>query len=720
MANTGATATTAGSSYYSATYNLSFSDLAYGCGVKIDGKDKFIVSNRSKDDLQQLGKLGSQTAVLYGGLGNSIQFEVNGAKKDIRIEPVGVIVLGIDGLRQDVLYATGEEQVHDLSASYFIPPANLKGMCDILGGRFNYDSCDDTGWENKHIKIPNVTAIFPSVTLASWASIFTGKMPGPAEDVVDAQGNVITPRGTGILGNEFFGRDLLFGAPHETTFNNPTGLITFDSGAFQGYDAFPRPIGLKYKEFFVPYQNWWSDKKEPVFRFNSADEQDPGRSPQNDRRLLAPDTVFETISAMPGVKKYFDEKGGDPVVVSYSHYSRGAYWVTWDATLSNGESMTMDRASRVKFGDYLSGKYGTLEYLNMRNNVPFSALTVWYLPGLDHEAHLEGMGIYKSYFQTVTDDHIRIIVKTLKELGEFDNKIFMIVADHGHTAMPEKIVDPDSEQLTEVFAKCELDLNMKSEKKRAMERNLNNNLHIWELGDYLKIVGEFVEQVSSQLVENKVLAPKEITKLFIDPATGQPPRNGAVEKEEDANIIAALNGPMAHVYVKGSNWSATPNIDRVLEVAEIFRVALQGAKGGDSPLPIFPTGIAEKFGYKIGRLSNSIDEILVRDGGIYKVYTVSDAAVSLQDINSLSSEYIDAVNRIVNMNNISRSGDIVLLMQDGTSGNKLDRYTTGVACKSWHGSLSRSDSYVPFIFAYPGGNNAEIENILKKDTCMLK
>ena len=45
-----------------------------------------------------------------------------------------------------------------------------------------------------------------------------------------------------------------------------------------------------------------------------------------------------------------------------------------------------------------------------------------------------------------------------------------------------------------------------------------------------------------------------------------------------------------------------------------------------------------------------------------------------------------------------------------------DRYTTGVSCKSWHGSLNPSDSYVPFIFAYPGGNKIEIEQILKADS----
>lgn len=60
-----------------------------------------------------------------------------------------------------------------------------------------------------------------------------------------------------------------------------------------------------------------------------------------------------------------------------------------------------------------------------------------------------------------------------------------------------------------------------------------------------------------------------------------------------------------------------------------------------------------------------------------------------------------------------RSGDIVLLMDFDTD-NSAQRFTTGVSCRSWHGSLNRSDSYVPFIISYPGGNRYEVENILKK------
>lgn len=82
-----------------------------------------------------------------------------------------------------------------------------------------------------------------------------------------------------------------------------------------------------------------------------------------------------------------------------------------------------------------------------------------------------------------------------------------------------------------------------------------------------------------------------------------------------------------------------------------------------------------------------------------------------------SNKYIDAFNRITGMNHVKRSGDIVLIMKDETGDvNQPDptanRYTTGVACKSWHGSLNRSDSYVPLILSYPGGNTSEIKTII--------
>ncbi|HDL20933.1 MAG TPA: hypothetical protein ENH30_06620 [Nitrospirae bacterium] len=64
------------------------------------------------------------------------------------------------------------------------------------------------------------------------------------------------------------------------------------------------------------------------------------------------------------------------------------------------------------------------------------------------------------------------------------------------------------------------------------------------------------------------------------------------------------------------------------------------------------------------------------------------------------------------MNNPDRSGDIILIFKDFTDDDAINRYTSGTACKSWHGSLNPSDSYVPLILAYPGGNKAEIESVM--------
>ena len=698
----GQTATPAGADYYPAQHDLTFNPAISGCSVKVNNKLKFVVSNLSKTDLQNRNSLPSDTEVVYGGIGGRERVVLGGAKLEVPIEPVGVIVLGIDGLRQDVLYPAELDAVQD-GGKYRVDIGSLSGLKQVLAG---YDQPTE---KKTYVMLPKVTAIFPSVTLASWASIFTGRMPGPANDVVDAQGNVTISRGTGILGNEFFARDIAFGVPHEKTINNPRGLITFDSGASQGYDAFSKPQGLYYKEFFIPYQFSWDNVIAPVFRFDSNDPADPGRSPQNDPRLLVPQTVFENIGEMPGVKKYFDSKGGNPVVVSYSHYSRGAYWVTWDTPFPWGESNTMDKASTNKFIDYLQRNYATIPYTTwLRNKTPFSALTVWYLPGLDHQAHIKGMDTYKSYFQNTTDGYIKSVVSTLKGLDEFDNKIFIIVADHGTTAMPMQIANPDNGQLVDSYATCNINLNMKSEKKQAMEKNLNNNLHIWELSEVMRTIGE------RGWANYKVLAPAQISALFKD-KSGTELSYGATADINKANVVAALNGPMAHIYLRGITGWQDKNVDilKLSSLAGFLKVVLMQSGAA----------LNETEKGRFNNLLSSIDVILVRDGGVYKIFkgVISDAAgnitgpdVQIIDANVFNSgKYVTAMKRIEGMNNVDRSGDIVLVMKDDTADSANNRYTTGVACKSWHGSLSPSDSYVPFVVSYPGGNKYEIKPFIE-------
>ena len=519
------------------------------------------------------------------------------------------------------------------------------------------------------------------------------------------------PNETGITGNEFFARDSNLMVPSLFNTTNP-GMITFDGGAFKGFDEYGiLNNGLYDPNFLIPKQKSW-DKSA-----NTAGK------PQND--LLRPQavTVFETISAMQQIKNVFDnDKKGDPVVVAYSHYARGAYWLTWQEVAPVGsEASILDNASWSQLDKYLNGtifdngKYLTGSTLTgkKRNNVPFSALTVWYLPGLDHQAHFAGMGAYKEYFTTKTDPLISQIVTRLKNLGEFNNKIFIIVADHGHTAMP------DSSQMTYTQTKKDEDGNIQSQKKwngyndckLNLEMNkenvkypeiANNNLHIWELANLFNVFPS-----PDQTKPFKILVPKEIKGAV----------KSATTDINEANIIAALNGPMAHIYVKGTDWKSDPDPQQINLVVSLLYSSLENG--------VTATGrLKELLDKHLQRLTGSIDKILMRRtlSGPYEVVTsVTEdlegnfAAITTALSSLESADKVKAELRVSGLNNKDRSGDIILIMKDTTTGEAKDRYTTGVACKSWHGSMNPSDSYVPLIVAYPGGSKSTIDAVLTKD-----
>jgi hypothetical protein len=714
--------------YYAAKCPLDFHPTTDGkCLVTVDtegGKEKFILSNLSKAVLEDRNTVDDDTAVLYGSIGNTVQVEINGAKKELPIEPVGVMVLAIDGLRQDVLYPAGEQQVYPsgMQSPYYIEPDRLKGLCDIFGGKRGWLSCDPDGWENRHIRLQSVTAIFPSITLASWASIFTGMMPGTT---LDSNGNNIG--GTGILGNEFFARDLYgqnIGLPryldstgvYQRKFN-PEGIVSFGSGAFRGYDQYTHVEKLTDQSFFIPYQLNW---EEPISPVRTATAQG---TPQNDPAILRPQTIFESITGEPGmtdVKKYFKERGGDSVVVANNHYARGAYWLTWDLNLFFSSAETLDAQSWDKFDDYLKGKYtdGILGILG-RNKIPFSALSVWYLPGLDHQAHVNGMGAYKNYFIT-TDTYIAELVDRLKKtLDEFDNKIFIIVADHGHTAMPlpEQMTLEEKDENGNVVktwygdASDELKLEKFGNKKIQFPERANNNLHIWELGEALRALQEKKPGLSY-----RVLAPEKIAELFIDtPAGARKNLDLQPDLSDTANVVAAFNGPMAHIYFRGQNgWQDSPNPEELKKFADVLRVLYQveSFSEAQSALGIDMVDYLNLLENTIGRMKQSVDKLLIRIGEEYlqfNGYVANGYAVGPL---SFTAEYVKAIERVGGLNHPTRSGDIVLIMKDSASEIALNRFTTGVAAKSWHGSLNASDSYVPMIVAYPGGNKYELTPLI--------
>lgn len=676
---------------YQAKYDLSFEKESDTICAATAGAPRFILSNLPKDKISNL----TSAVPIYGGINSGrIVVEVTqgsggeglaaGDAKSKRAEvakqPVQVIVLAIDGLRQDVLYDTTEQKVYPgASSPYYVDPTTLPGFSQILKA------------ENT-VKLKDVTAVFPSVTLASWASIFTGKMP----------------KETGITGNELFARDLAIGVPKK--FNAPTGMITFDSGAFKGFDQYSLWDMVNDDSFFVPSRWSWEYIIDPMI------------TPQNKPGILKPATIFETISAMPQVKSAVEQRGGDPVVSAYSHYARGARWLTWgDVALGSSEASVLDNLSWTRFEKYLGtqllggkGKYlDGVPGLRKRNNVPFSALTVWYLPGLDHRAHVNGMGAYKTYFTGTTDSYIKGFIDWLKKYDEFDNKVFIVVADHGHTEMPtssEMIYTQTKrnedgniigQKTWNGYAGCELKIDEFNKDKVLYPELANNNLHIWELGEVMRglLAGDITPE--GKALYHKILTPVEIVASDQSGTTTSDPNS--------ASVIAALNGPMAHLYVKGiADWNSDPQSDLLIKIADLLQAALVE---GDGPIP---------------RLASSVEAILIRltqnsDYVVYNGASINEAGqITLNTpipVNTYFSDnlrFVDALNRITGMNHPKRSGDVVLIMKDATTGNAIDRYTTGVACKAWHGSLNPSDSYIPFVVAYPGGNNFELDPIIKK------
>jgi hypothetical protein len=361
---------------------------------------------------------------------------------------------------------------------------------------------------------------------------------------------------------------------------------------------------------------------------------------------------------------------------------------------------------------------------SQRNNIPFPGLFVIYFAGLDKEAHIAGMSEYSKFFKGTTEDEVNDIVNWLKEHGEFDNKIFIIVSDHGMTAMPtdltyertRKWFDADGNEHTIVdYPKAEMSCKLKidgfNKEKNQVPELSNNNLHIWELADVLRALNERKLELSY-----RVVAPKEISELFMDSPAGAR-RNLGLEfgMADFANVIAAFNGPMAHIYLRGADgWQTLPEIEEVKKFSEVLRILFQINDSAEArnALGIDFVDYNNLLENNVGRLEQSVDRILVRSSEGYMQF---DGNGRLNPL-SFGSEYINAADRSQKLNHSKRSGDIILIMKDKMTESADKRFTTGTACKSWHGSLNPSDSYVPFILAYPGGNNFEVEPLVRDTT----
>ena len=92
---------------------------------------------------------------------------------------------------------------------------------------------------------------------------------------------------------------------------------------------------------------------------------------------------------------------------------------------------------------------------------------------------------------------------------------------------------------------CELNLDGFDKDEVKYPELANNNLHIWELGNLFSQVASL--QGSTIRTKYKLLVPQKIVDVFADkdiPAAGRPTSD--ISGINKADIIMALNGPMAH------------------------------------------------------------------------------------------------------------------------------------------------------------------------------
>ena len=653
--------------------------------------------------------------VVYGGLGGRIRLEamvlpgattLAGRAREIPIEKVGVILIGIDGLRQEVLYPLGENDVQEPNVSDQLPldVETTPGFGPIMGGLPLPDGHFNIGAHS--LRLRGASAIFPSITLASWASVLSGQGPD----------------NTGELGNEFFDRSATDRPGVPAKRQPPPGMVSYSNGAFPGYDTY----GI------IEKRDW---------DFIPGNDPAPESSPQN--QLWQGHNLFHDLKderVFPGFREQFG-----PLVVAGNHYARGAdLWLTSSlgdvphsfSTIGCGieTDVTADEGLNCALASDAIVRSHLLRYFDdhrpawFAGREKFPSFLMLYQPGPDHLAHYRGLsnGEYRNYIRDeVGRNTLNQLRAALIDIEQYYNKIFIITTDHGHT---ETGATGEREDWTHV----------NWNQGGPPVDSTNRNMHLKEWVPLLELVGRSVD-------------PERIFRVLS-------PDTPALRDTAQANIAIAFNGPMAHVYVRATDtqgraqsWAIQPCQEDRDTVANGIVAALGGmpATFGTSPdlhadASVFDSG-------QLGALTAAIDFVLVRKGGGYVVRqpqaattptpTHTPVAVptqspqrpecrgkvippstvqefKLEDFfgGSTAGVYVQAANRINRINHLDRAGDVIIAFRSRTDEPLTARYTSSSNIPSWHGSLNRSDSYVPFIVSYPGGNVEPLRPLVRAPT----
>lgn len=481
--------------------------------------------------------------------------------------------------------------------------------------------------------------------------------------------------------------------------------------------------------------------------------------------------MFHRIQQLPGYERFF----GKPVVQG-QHYAQSGddpadttRWLTYTAFEADNavaagitalvagqdvQSRVIDEVWTTRLAgapggvvdssevptDYLS----TQAVTRLLTEEPFPGLLVFYQMGVDHTEHERGLVDGRTFLTDFTDGvAVKQLVSKLKQVEQFYNKVFLITSDHGHT---EREPSPEGTEVHREEALDEPDEH-------------NNNLHAKELD----MLMQQMKEASRDPVTGVAYLPE--MKVLRHPAS---------EHAANATVVAALNGPVAHLYVRRvtvqpqqavdlikekwiengdppwqgniytgaqiqeyHNWRDSPDPWLVDVIADGIIAGFSGLEwdflndhhdNSDGEFTNFHArivaneprlrrlaGVSHPVPPAQDQRPGCVDLLLVKKNGSYVVRTRPRESLSLASFfGQHGNLYPNAVERIQMFTQEADSRgagspDIVILFRDRMNEPATQRYMSGGNIRSWHGGLNPSDSYVPFIVSYPGGNVGAIE-----------
>ena len=288
-------------------------------------------------------------------------------------------------------------------------------------------------------------------------------------------------------------------------------------------------------------------------------------------------------------------------------------------------------------------------------------LQVVYFPGIDLYTHVTEDPIEKErdYLGDVIDPLIGEILDTYREAGALEQTYVVVTADHGHTPVLE---------------------------------------------DDRHALGVEGEDEPSALLERAGFRVR-------------PARLDLGEDEEDFQAAVAYQGAMAYIYLAdrsgcarpGSrcDWRRPPRLrEDVLEVAHAFFEANETGAG--------IAALKGTLDLVLARAPRSVDEPSLP----FEVYDGREL-VPVEDYLGRHPRP-DLIRLEERLRWLAagpyghRAGDVLLIAKSGQERPIEDRYYFSTEYRSWHGSPSGQDSYVPLLVAHPSRTGAELRAELEQ------